>query len=71
MFLDVGYSTPENIARHCYVIRALERFAEFFGLAELMPGLQKLHGYRSGVRKAARLDRFVTFTLSAASTGGG
>ncbi len=71
MFAETGYSTAENSARHCYVIRALERFAAFFGLAELVPESQKLYDYRFRVRKTALLDRFVTFTLSAASAGRG
>lgn len=69
MFPETGYSTAENSARRCYVIRALERFAAFFGLAELVLEPQKLHGYRYGVVKTALLDRFVTFTVSVASTG--
>lgn len=70
MFPETGYSTTENSTRHCYVIRALERFAAFFRLAELVPESRKSHGYRYGVEKTALLDRFVTFTVSAASTGG-
>ena len=70
MFTESGYSTAEDSARHCYNIRALERFAAFFGLAELVPASQKLHAYRYNVEKTALLDRFVTFTVSAASKGG-
>lgn len=71
MFAETPYSTAESSARYCYVFRALHRFAEFFGLAELVPESQGLYERRYGVRKTALLDRFVTFTLSAASVKDG
>ena len=63
MFPETTYTTVEDDARHCYFLRALERFAAFFGLAELMLESQELYRYRYLIRKSAQLDRFVTFKL--------
>jgi hypothetical protein len=71
MFEETGYSTAESSARHCYVIRALDRFAAFFGLAELVPDAQALYGNRYIVRKTDLLDRFVTFSPGIASAKDG
>ena len=63
MFPETTYSTVEDDARRCYFLRALERFAVFFGLAELTLESQELYRYRYLIRKSAQLDRFVTFNL--------
>jgi hypothetical protein len=67
MFEETSYSTADNSARRCYILRALDRFAAFFGLAELVSESRELYDRRYGVRKTALLDRFVTFALSADS----
>jgi hypothetical protein len=64
MFAETAYSPAESSARHCYVLRALERFAAVFGLAELMTESQGSYDSHYLVRKTALLDRFVTFTVS-------
>jgi len=61
MFSNTPYSTAEDSARRCYVLRALEQFATFFGLAELTPQSQALYRYNYVIRKSALLDHFVTF----------
>jgi len=71
MFEETGYSTAESSARHCYVLRALDRFAAFFGLAELVADAQALYGNRYIIRKTDLLDRFVTFSLETASVKDG
>lgn len=63
MFPETLYSTPEDEARRCYVLRAMDRFATFFGLAELTLESQELYRYRYVIRKSSLLDRFVTFKL--------
>ena len=67
MFAETGYSTAESSARHCYVLRALDRFAAFFGLAELVSDAQAVYGNRYIIRKTDLLDRFVTFSRGTAS----
>jgi hypothetical protein len=61
MFPETTYSTAENTARHCYFIRALERFAAFFGLAELELKARKMSLEPYLVRKSKLLDCFVVF----------
>jgi hypothetical protein len=63
MFPETTYSTVEDDTRRCYFLRALERFAAFFGLAELTLESQEWYRYRYLTRKSAQLDRFVTFKL--------
>ena len=63
MFPETVYSTAEDDARRCYFLRAMDRFAAFFGLAELTLESQELYRYRYVIRKSALLDRFVTFEL--------
>jgi yecA family protein len=61
MFPETTYSTAENTARHCYFTRALERFAAFFGLAELELKARKMSLEPYLVRKSKLLDCFVVF----------
>lgn len=63
MFPEAAYSTADDSARGCYSLRALHRFAVFFGLAELMVESKELYRVRYGIRKSELLDRFVTFRL--------
>ena len=49
-------------ARRCYFLRSLDRFAAFFGLAELKPESQELFPNSYVIGKSALLDRFVTFS---------
>lgn len=62
-FPETPYSTARDDARRCYFLRALERFAAFFGLAELSLESKELYQYSYGLRKSALLDRFVRFKL--------
>ena len=63
MFPQTPYSTAEDDVRRCYFLRALERFATFFGLSELTLESQELYSYRYMLRKSALLDRFIRFGL--------
>jgi len=63
MFPETTYTTAEDDARRCYVLRALERFAALFGLAELTLASQELYRHSYVIGKSALLNRFVTFTL--------
>jgi len=65
MFAETAYSPAASSARHCYVLRALERFAAVFGLAELVPESREPHDFHYLVRKTVLLDRFITFSVSA------
>jgi hypothetical protein len=61
MFSDSSYWSAEDEARRCYFLRSLDRFAAFFGLAELKPESQELFPNSYVIGKSALLDRFVTF----------
>ena len=61
MFHENSYSTAEDEARRCYFLRSIDRFAVFFGLAELNLKSRKLYREKCLVRKSALLDRFVSF----------
>ena len=63
LFPETSYSSTEEQARRVYFLRALDRFAAFFGLAAL--GLESGDLYRSNyvVRQTALLDRFLTLNL--------
>ncbi|RZW14658.1 MAG: hypothetical protein EX260_10625 [Desulfobulbaceae bacterium] len=63
MFQETPYSTAEDEARRCYFLRAMDRFAVFFGLAELASESQGMYPHRYEIRKSALLDRFLTFKL--------
>ena len=63
-FAKTAYGPAESSARRSYVLRALERFAAVFGLAELVPESRGSYDFQYLVRKTALLDRFVTFTVS-------
>jgi len=61
MFGESSYSTAEDEARRCYFLRSIDRFAVFFGLAELNLKSRKLYREKYLVRKSALLDCFVNF----------
>jgi hypothetical protein len=63
VFPETPYGSAEDQARRCYFLRALDRFAAFFGLAELTSASREAYQYRYVIRRSALLDRFVTFTL--------
>jgi SEC-C motif-containing protein len=62
-FPDTSYSSTEKQARRVYFLRALDRFAAFFGLAELGLESEELYRSRYVVRQTTLLDRFLTLTL--------
>jgi hypothetical protein len=61
IFQEDMYSTAEDTASHCYFVRALDRFAAFFGLAEFELKPRKAYSDPYLVRKSALLDCFVVF----------
>ncbi len=61
MFDEKPYSTVEEDARRCYFLRAQDRFAILFGLAELDVQSRKLYRQKYLVRKSELLDQFVSF----------
>jgi hypothetical protein len=61
MFPETSYSSAEEGARRCYFLRSLDRFAIFFGLAELKPESQEFFRRSYVIGKSALLDRFVSF----------
>ena len=60
MFPETSYTSTDEQARYAYFLRALDRFASFFGLAELMPESRELYRSKYIVRNTALLDRFLT-----------
>ncbi len=56
MFPEPSYSSAENQARHCYFLRSMDRFANFFGLAELKPEPKELFRYSYVIGKSAWSD---------------
>ena len=65
IFVESAYRPSQGSARHCYILRALEPFAAFFGLVELVPESWGSYDFQYLVQRTALLDRFVTFTVSA------
>lgn len=59
-----SYSTVEDEARRCYFLRSIDRFAVYFGLAELNLKSRKLYREKYLVRKSTLLDCFVSFKFS-------
>jgi hypothetical protein len=64
MVAETAYNPAESSARRCYVLRALERFAAVFGLAELVPESRRSYDFYYLVQRTGLLDRFVAFTVS-------
>lgn len=69
MFPESPYDTLERSASHCYFLRALDRFASFFGLVELKWESKGYYPEDCEVRKSPLLDRFVTFNPPRAQEG--
>jgi hypothetical protein len=59
-FPETSYSSTDEQARHVYFLRALDRFAAFFGLAKLVMEPGERYRSKCVVRKTALLDRFLT-----------
>jgi len=55
--------TPEEEVGFCYKLRTLERFAEFFGFAELKNLTPDLFSRKYEVRKTPFLDRWIHFNV--------
>jgi len=63
---EVGVSvvgTAEEEVRRCYSLRALERFAAFFGLAELKQLTSETFRRRYEIRKTQLLDNLIRFNV--------
>ncbi len=63
VFPETSYTSTDEKARYVYFLRALDRFASFFGLAELMLESRELYRDKYVVRKSAMLDRFLTLNF--------
>jgi len=61
MFPERSFSSAEDEARRCYFLRTIDRFAVYFGLAELDVMTRKRYLEKYLVRKSALLDGFVRF----------
>ena len=60
---EIPFRTPEEGARRCFSLRALERFASFFGFADVrMPGRHEL-GLPLEVKKEPFLDSWISFKI--------
>jgi len=63
MFPETSYSSTDEQARRVYSLRALDRFAGFFGMAELILESEELYRSKYVVRQTALLDRFLTLNF--------
>ncbi len=63
MMPESNYSTPEQDVRHCYTLRAIVCFADFFGLVELDMESKKPFDRSYKVKKSPYLDKFIVFHL--------
>ena len=63
LFPETSYSSTDEQARRVYFLRALDRFAAFFGLAELILESEELYRSKYVVRQTDLLDRFLIFNL--------
>jgi len=63
MFPETPYTTTDEQVRYAYFLRALDRFAAFFGLAELIEEDEELYRSKYVVRQTVLLDRFLTFNF--------
>ncbi|MDZ7783796.1 MAG: hypothetical protein U5K56_12955 [Halioglobus sp.] len=60
LFRETPYSSAYEQVRRVYFLRALDRFAAFFGLAELILESDELYRSEYVVRRTALLERFLT-----------
>ena len=57
------YGSPEEEAKRCFSLRALERFASFFGFADVrLPGRYQM-GLPLQVKKEPLLDSWISFKI--------
>ena len=63
VFPETSYSSTDEQVRCVYFLRALDRFASFFGLAELTLESKELYRSKYVVRQTALLDRFLTLNF--------
>ena len=63
LFPETSYSSTDEQDRRVYFLRALDRFAAFFGLAELILESEELYRSKYVVRQTAFLDRFLTLNF--------
>ncbi len=63
LFPETSYSSTDEQARRVYFLRALDRFAAFFGVAELILKSEELYRSKYVVRQTALLDRFLTLNF--------
>lgn len=61
MFPETSYGSADEVASNCYFLRAMDRFAVFFGLAEFNLKSRKKYREKYLVSKSALLDVFVSF----------
>lgn len=57
------YNTQEETLKRCYSLRALERFAQFFGFIEVEGAREARWIEKQQIRKTAFLDAWVRFTV--------
>lgn len=60
---DWEYMSGERQVRSCFTLRALLRFAEFFGLVEVERIPVEFRGFDYRIKSAPLLDRVVTFKI--------
>lgn len=58
---SVSYETPEQHVGHCYNLRCLKHFAEFFGLVEIENDPNDHYAREFRLRKRPLLDQWVRF----------
>jgi len=63
MFPETHYTSTDEQVRYAYFLRALDRFAAFFGLAELIVEDEELYRSKYVVRQTVLLDRFLNFNF--------
>ncbi len=55
------YSSVEEDVKHCFILRSLEHFSEFFGLIELTKVPGDWRNEKMTIKKTASLAAFITF----------
>lgn len=58
---QISYATPEHQAKRCFSVRALERFASFFGFADVRIPDRHQTGLPLEVKKKPFLDSWISF----------
>jgi len=57
------YEPPEDTLRHCYILRTLQRFTDFFGLADLEQISQKPINHEYRIRATGMLNEVIRWHL--------